>query len=205
VAVCRVSAPAVVLGSTQTLAVVDAQRAASQGVSVARRRSGGGAVLVTPGDPVWVDVWVPAGDPLWTEDVGRGFDWMGDAWVAALGRSGVTGVSAHRGGSVARTPWSTLVCFGGVGTGEVVTGDGRKVVGLAQRRNRDGAWFHGACILRWDPRRLVGLLALSDSERAAAEEALGAASVGVGDLLHRDGGRAVAASEIAASLVASLP
>ena len=64
------------------------RRAAAAGMSVARRRSGGGAVLVTPEDPVWIDVWVPAGDPLWRDDVGRAFDWLGDAWVAALGRVG---------------------------------------------------------------------------------------------------------------------
>ena len=116
---------------------------------------------MTPADPVWVDVWLPAGDPLWRDDVGRAFDWLGEAWAAALGRSGITGLSAHREGYVACTRWATSVCFGGVGTGEVVTADGRKVVGLAQRRNRHGAWFHGACYLHWDPARLVDLLAMS--------------------------------------------
>ena len=51
-------------------------------------------------------------------------------------------------------PWATSVCFGGVGTGEVVTADGRKVVGLAQRRNRAGAWFHGACVRQLGSGRL---------------------------------------------------
>ena len=151
VAVCRVSAPAVVLGSTQSEEVVDGPRAAAAGVSVARRRSGGGAVLVVPGDPAWIDVYLPRQDPLWHQEVDRAFDWLGDAWVDALGRNGLTGLSAHRQGYRSCTRWSSLVCFGGVGTGEVVTDDGRKVVGLAQRRTRQGAWFHGACVLRWDP------------------------------------------------------
>ena len=78
VAVCRPTAPAVVLGSTQRPAVVDAAAAAAAGLDVVRRRSGGGAVLVAPDDPVWVDVWVPAGDPLWTADVtGPSTGWGG--------------------------------------------------------------------------------------------------------------------------------
>ncbi|MGH3579451.1 MAG: lipoyl protein ligase domain-containing protein, partial [Mycobacterium sp.] len=150
-AICRATASALVLGSTQPESIVDGARAEAGGIAVARRRSGGGAVLVTPEDPVWIDAWVPAGDPLWRDDVGRGFDWLGDAWVEALGRSGIEGLVARRQGRAACTRWSGLVCFGGVATGEVVTGDGRKVVGLAQRRDRRGSWFHGACVLRWDP------------------------------------------------------
>ncbi len=143
--------PAVVLGSTQPEPVIDRERVGAAGLAVARRRSGGGAVLVTPDDPIWIDVWLPASHPLWSGDVARAFDWLGDAWVDALATSGVTGLSAHRHGYVSCTRWSSLVCFGGLGTGEVVTDDGRKVVGLAQRRNRHGSWFQGACVLRWDP------------------------------------------------------
>jgi lipoate---protein ligase len=205
VAVCQVTGPALVLGSTQSADVVDRSRAAAAGTPVARRRSGGGVVLVGPEDPAWVDVWIPAGDPLWRDDVGRAFDWMGDTWVAALGSLGIAGVSAHRGGYVACTRWATSVCFGGVGTGEVVTDDGRKVVGLAQRRNRDGAWFHGACYLWWNPAPLVGLLAMSASEREAAAIGLRAAAVGVAELGARAGGDPVTGGDVASSVVAALP
>jgi len=182
-AVCRVSGPALVLGSTQPDGTVDADRAAAAGVAVVRRRSGGGAVLVTPEDPLWIDIWLPVGHALWSPDVGRAFDWLGDVWVRALAACGVPGLSAHRSGYVSCTRWSSVVCFGGVGTGEVVTGDGRKVVGLAQRRNRSGAWFHGACIGRWDPAPLVALLAMDPDERAAAVVGLSAAVVGVEELI----------------------
>ncbi len=205
VAICRVTAPALVLGSTQPESVVDRARAAADGVGVARRRSGGGVVLVRPEDPAWIDVWVPAADPLWREDVGRAFDWLGDAWVDALHRVGITGVAARRQGYLSCTRWSTLVCFGGVGTGEVVTDDGRKVVGLAQRRNRAGSWFHCACALRWDPAPLVGLLSLAPAEREAAVSELGAAVVGVLDLAGEVGGRSTRGPEIADALIRSLP
>jgi lipoate---protein ligase len=205
VAVCRVTDTALVLGSTQPEAVVDRFRAHRAGVSVVHRSSGGGAVLVAPGEPVWVDVWLPAGDPLWNREVDRAFDWLGQAWVEALERSGITGVSAHRRGYVACTRWSSLVCFGGVGTGEVVTADGRKVVGLAQRRNRRGAWFHGACMLRWDPVPLVGLLALDPDERMAATSGLRAAVAGVADLAGELGVVAPDGTMVASSVIASLP
>ena len=204
VAVCRVTAPSVVLGSTQSEVHIDRTRAAAVGTAVVRRRSGGGAVLVDPEDPVWIDVWVPAGDPLWRADVGRAFDWLGDAWVEALRLSGITGVSARRQGYLSCTRWSSLVCFGGVGTGEVVTDDGRKVVGLAQRRNRNGSWFHCACVLRWDPRPLVDLLVLSPAERADAAVDLGAAVVGAADLAGEQGTHSVDGSMITTALLHSL-
>ncbi|HEX6785774.1 MAG TPA: hypothetical protein VF076_01140, partial [Acidimicrobiales bacterium] len=57
-----------------------------------------------------------------------------------------------------RTPWSPLVCFSGLGPGEVHAG-GRKVVGISQRRTRGWARFQCAAYLRWDPDALVALLA----------------------------------------------
>jgi lipoate-protein ligase A len=152
---CRVDEPLLVLGSTQAAVPY-------RGVEVVRRRSGGGAVLVAPESVVWVDVFVPAGHELWEEDVGRAFWWLGDAWagaLAALGVEGVAGgVNVHR-GPLVTTAWSSLVCFAGLGPGEV-TVDGRKVVGMAQRRTREGALFQCALALTWEPERLAQLLAL---------------------------------------------
>jgi lipoate-protein ligase A len=205
IAVCRVTRPAVVLGSTQVEGVVDSRRAGARGIELVRRRSGGGAVLVTPGDPVWVDAWVPRGDPLWNDDVGRAFDWLGDAWTTALGAVGCQEMSAHRGGYAASTRWSSLVCFGGVGTGEVVTSDGRKVVGVSQRRNRNGAWFHSACVLEWDATELLGVLDLPDAERAAARLDLADAVTGVVDLVGTSDGGVIDGPTMVTALVDALP
>lgn len=126
-------APALVLGSTQP---------AVPGPFV-RRRSGGGAVLLRPESVLWVDIVLPAGDPRWEADVGRAFWWLGDVWAAAIG-----GATVHR-GPLVRTPWSDRVCFAGLGPGEVTVG-GRKVVGMSQRRWREGALFQCAVLMRWD-------------------------------------------------------
>lgn len=175
VRVLEVSRPALVLGSTQSPSIVDVGACASSGVDVVRRRSGGGAVLVEPGRLVWVDVVVPAGDPLWCDDVGRAFFWLGEAWARALtDGSWLTPASdwlrVHRGGLVSPNRWGRLVCFAGVGPGEVVAGDGggAKVVGMAQRRTRPGALFQCAVPLAWNPRSLVDLLALSPEDREHA-------------------------------------
>ena len=73
--------PALVLGSTQRVDDVDAEAAAALGVEVVRRRSGGGAVLLEPDDVAWIDVIVPRGDPLWSDDVAVAAEWLGQAWV----------------------------------------------------------------------------------------------------------------------------
>jgi lipoate-protein ligase A len=149
--------PALVLGSTQRDADADAAACASAGVELARRRSGGGAVLVGPGECVWIDVLVPRGDPLWHDDIGRASWWLGEAWMTALSVLGIDGCRVHHGGMVP-SAWSKVVCFAGLGPGEVVDDAGAKVVGISQRRTRSMARFQCAVPLRWDPARLSDLL-----------------------------------------------
>src|SRR5438094_6035397 len=64
----EVDGPALILGSSQPVDHVDEAAAARAGIEVARRRSGGGAVLVGPGVALWWDVFIPPGDPLWESD-----------------------------------------------------------------------------------------------------------------------------------------
>ena len=167
-------APALVLGSAQPDAVVRPD----VDVDVVRRRSGGGAVLVVPDDVLWVDVVVPAGDELWDDDVGRAAHWLGRAWAAALDELGVTG-EVHTGGLV-RAPWSDVVCFAGLGPGEV-TVEGRKVVGISQRRTRAAARFQCAALGRWDPDTLADLLVGVDA--AAIADVAAGVGVALDDLL----------------------
>ncbi|HUO48819.1 MAG TPA: hypothetical protein VMU09_08300 [Acidimicrobiales bacterium] len=158
VAFCEVvGGRAVVLGSGQRDEDVDRVALARSGRALARRTSGGGAVQVGPGEQAWVEVWLPRGDPLWDDDVVRSSWWLGDAWVRALGRLGVVGASVHRDRAV-RNAWSEVVCFAGMGPGEVAVG-GRKLVGISQRRTRQGARFQSMAAVRWAPDALVPLWA----------------------------------------------
>jgi lipoate-protein ligase A len=156
--VFEVERPALVLGSAQPDDVVDRAACDAAGVEVVRRRSGGGAVLVEPGGVVWVDVELPRGDALWHDDVGRAAWWLGDCWAAAMADLGITAaLTVHRGG-LARTRWSALVCFAGLGPGEVTDETGAKLVGIAQRRTRAGARLQCAVPLRWDPAAMASFL-----------------------------------------------
>ena len=169
----EVEQPALVLGSRQAMVEVG-------GIEVVRRRSGGGAVYVAPARTLWVDVVVPRDDNLWDDDVGRATHWLGAAWAAAIGDRALV----HHGAMV-RNEWSDVVCFAGLGPGEV-TVEGRKVVGISQRRTRRAARFQCVAYERWDPQPLVELLQVD-----AALDAVGA---GVGPL-----------AAVEAALIAALP
>ena len=195
----HVSARALVLGSTQDELVVSRSAIDAAGVDLLRRRSGGGAVLVAPGDPIWVDLWLPRGDDLFDEDVSRAPGWVGETWAGALRELGAPPLDVHRGALVAREG-SDLACFAGIGPGEVLAG-GRKIVGVAQWRSRQGSLFHSAAYRRWEPRSLVDLFDLPPSRRESMTSALAGAAVGLDDLL----GRAPDPGEVEAALLRSLP
>ena len=129
-----VTGPGLVLGSTQSLETADRIRAAAAGTVIVRRRSGGGAVLLRPGGQVWVDFFVPASDPLWSDDVAHAAQWVGALWSAVIEPFVSEPISVHSGRLVADW-WGRLVCFAGSGPGEVFAG-GSKVVGVSQRRTR---------------------------------------------------------------------
>lgn len=170
VVVRAVDQPVLVLGSAQRAEVVDHDRASRAGVEVVRRRGGGGAVLVAPDAQVWADMWLPATDPLWAPEPRRTALHVGRWWAAALYRAGIR-AAVHDGPST-RTRWSDLACFAGIGPGEVVSG-GRKIVGLAQWRSREGALVFGCAYARFDAPRLADCLDLHPAARAELEGSLG--------------------------------
>jgi lipoate-protein ligase A len=159
----EITAPACVLGSSQPEQDVDADACERLGVEVVRRRSGGGAVLLVPGEVTWLDVIVPVGSAGWSDDVHSPMIWLGRNLAAVVeelldGRDGPAAqVSVHTGPMV-RTPWSSTVCFDGVGAGEILL-DGRKLVGISQRRTRHAARLQCCWHSAYDPARLVDLLA----------------------------------------------
>ena len=128
-------------------------------MELARRRGGGGAVYLGPGEQLWLDAWMPRDDPLWVADVSAAAEWVGAWWTEALAGSGST-ASTSTAAARCRGSSVTWCCFAGRGPGEVFHG-WRKVVGLSQWRAREGALFSSCAYLRWDP---VPLLALVDFE-----------------------------------------
>ena len=186
VVVQDVPGPTLVLGSTQDEGLVSAPALAAGGVQLARRRSGGGAVMLVPGGQLWLDAWIPRDDPLWVTDVVEAAEWVGAWWVDALASCGLAGFVVHRGRSEPG-PVGDVVCFAGRGPGEVFAGR-RKVVGLSQWRARQGALFSSCAYLRWDAAVLAGLLvsgaggAGGPSDGGALKRELEGVAVGVAEL-----------------------
>ncbi|MEO5841290.1 MAG: hypothetical protein ABIQ73_22695 [Acidimicrobiales bacterium] len=160
------TAPAIVLGSTQREDVVDARFVAQRGLEVARRRSGGGAVLVDA-SVVWVDFAIARDDPLWDDDIARSMQWLGRLWSNALTRVGVD-ADVNKGPAIV-PPLARDICFCGIGHGEVVV-DGRKAIGISQRRTRNGARFQTMLHTHRDD-ALIDALLLADRDDARLQYA----------------------------------
>lgn len=157
ISVVEMTAPAIVLGSAQK-AQVDLDAAAERGVAVVRRRSGGGAVWVDVATG-WIEVFVPRGDVLWADDIGVSFGWLGETFAEVLVEVGIEQTRIE----ISKPPFEagrlgSLVCFAGRGPGEILV-DGRKLIGMSQRRVRAGARFQCCWYRHWDPRVFDGLLA----------------------------------------------
>ena len=149
--------PAVVLGSSQSAEVVDHEVARALDVDVVRRRSGGGAVLVDPNTTAWFDVIVPIGAPGWATDIHRPMRWLGDRLAQAL-RVVDPHLDPQVQAVVVDTEWSQLLCFDGLGAGELTLG-GLKLVGMSQRRTRSFARLQCSWYRRDERERLIDLLA----------------------------------------------
>lgn len=149
----RVTRAAIVLGSRQNEALLNRELCSRDGIEVVRRRSGGGIVFLAPGEHVWLDVVVPRGDVLWTDDVAQASWWLGDVWVQTLNALGKNNVLVHH-ESLSSDAWGDLLCFAGVGPGEVVQRNDEslsKLVGISQRRTRDYARFQCTIYTKWNP------------------------------------------------------
>ena len=154
----EVTAPALVLGSTQSADAVDHDACREAGIEVVRRRSGGGAVLLVPGSVTWIDVIVPAGSPGWADDVHVPMLWLGRRLAEVVGALVPGRRTLVHEGALETTDWSSTVCFDGLGAGEVLL-DGRKLVGISQRRTRHAARLQCCWYSEYDPSDLVALLA----------------------------------------------
>jgi lipoate-protein ligase A len=165
---CHVQAPTLILGSTQSVDDVNQISADESGVLVSRRRSGGGAVFVHPSDSVWIDITITKDDPLWKDDVAQSMLWLGELFV--------DGLSAWVHAEVFRDSFSTgtdgrIVCFASSSPGEVFVG-ANKLVGISQRRGREGARFQCVMYRHWRPDEWSQIFASSDVRSRVADIAV---------------------------------
>ncbi len=181
----------VVLGSAQRESLIDLDVAESLDVEVARRRGGGGAVWLAPGAQLWLEFTIPRTDPLWLDDVGEAFMWLGRLFGQTLRELGIDAEVHH--GATQTNSASGLVCFAGLGPGEITVA-GAKFVGVSQRRTREGARFQLVAYQRLNHERLVTLLGLGPglgdellqflASRSTDADALGISVGALRDAVH---------------------
>lgn len=133
--------PAIVLGCSQRALRHGCASRLPSGVALLERTSGGGAVLSGPW-MVSVSVVLPTGH-AWL--VGGGLEAyrrLGRVHAEALARLGIETLTVPPGGVAhanqrlgGGVPWA---CFGSLAPWELTDAAGRKLVGLAQRRQRNG-------------------------------------------------------------------
>ncbi|WP_417228065.1 lipoyl protein ligase domain-containing protein [Amphritea sp.] len=133
---------AVILGCSQRPDTGQLSRAENAGLPLVRRRSGGGAVLAGP----WmlsVTVFIPPEHSLAKQNIIEIFSWLEAIWIDTLTACGVPckGVDQamiEQSKTVSQEKDLKWACYASLSHGEVVSLDGRKLVGLAQIRKRKG-------------------------------------------------------------------
>ena len=129
---------AIVLGSGQ-------REVPETPLPVVRRGTGGGAVVCGLGY-LMLDVVLPHAHPLVLADVSEAYRWLAEWLVRELGVDGLRALAPAevREQRDEDRAAGRLACFAGFGPYELVTADGRKLVGLAQRRRRHAVLYQAA-------------------------------------------------------------
>ena len=143
----NVTGNALVLGSSQNPDQVDNESLNRLGAELVIRRSGGGAVFLSPNGQLWVDIAIPKSDNYFGADVSESFEVIGKLFLQALTDLGIGDLEMHTGrllgGELAKR-----ICFAGLGPGEI-TFEGAKVVGISQRRTSLGSVFQCTAYVKY--------------------------------------------------------
>ena len=140
---CIPTATTLVLGSRQSEEIVDRNAAGRTGLEIVRRRSGGGAVLVDANHSVWIDVEVGIEDVRYCAEPMAMMAKVGQWWMEALRSLNCCPPDLWQfEGAMECDAGGDVICFAGRAHGELMVGES-KLVGLSQRRSRDGARVQG--------------------------------------------------------------
>lgn len=131
------------------------RRAGELDYDLLRRRSGGGAVLAGP----WllgVNLLLPAAHGLAQLSPVESFRWFGRCWQQVLREQGrasqladATSIATHN--ATAQAAALDWICFAGLGHGELLDMQGRKLLGLAQYRSRLGVLLSAGLLIAPTP------------------------------------------------------
>jgi len=188
--------PCLSLGYAQPFSDVDIPRLKERGWELVRRPTGGRSILHT--DELTYSVIVPVYEPRLTGALLESYNRLAGALLAALRRLGLPAeiqkrLAASHSGNI------NPVCFE-VPSSYEITVSGKKMVGSAQARRKDGILQHGSLPLSGDLARITQALAFPDeAARARAAERLLARAATVESVL----GRLVAWEEAAQAFTAA--
>jgi lipoate-protein ligase A len=200
-----------VLGFSQKAAQLNVEALHRLALPLYQRQAGGTAVLVGP-DLLALDVFLPPGHPLILTDVVESYRWLGESWVAALNRLGITTrlvppAEARAQQALLKQPATASreavlrrACYGSLSPYEVVAPDQRKVVGLTMIRRRTGSLLQSGLLLRWEVELLALVLGQTAEEQTLLRRELPRRAVGLETLA----GRAVSVAEVMAAFEQAL-
>jgi lipoate-protein ligase A len=152
--------PCLTLGKHQGLDAVDLEFCEANGVDVARRPTGGRALLHHL--ELTYSVVAPLGAPPLPTALQEVYRLICSGLVRACGSLGID-AELTRGAVNLRLPdpTSTVPCFEAPAEGEVVVA-GRKLIGSAMRSHAGCVLQHGAILIDWDGRLQAGTMGLAD-------------------------------------------
>ena len=158
------------LGYAQPYTDVDIPRLQAHGWELVRRPTGGRAVLHT--DELTYSVIAPLNEPRVAGTVLESYHRLAHALVEALNLLGMK-VEVNENPASAHSTRTNPVCFEVPSSYEITVG-GKKLIGSAQSRRKEGVLQHGSLPLTGDLTRILQVLAFPDekSRNGAAERLL---------------------------------
>jgi len=168
------------LGYGQRIRDIDLQRIEANGWDIVRRPTGGKAIL--HGDELTYSVVLPKDHELAQGDVIESYRRISEALLAALRCLGLSPQSEKQ---TAGNKGLGPVCFE-VPSHYEITADGKKLIGSAQVRRRQGILQHGSLPLFGDIARICDALKYPDeATRAAAKNAVRLRAVTLEDVARK--------------------
>ena len=168
--------PCLSLGHAQSFADVDMERVKEHGWEVVRRMTGGRAILHT--DELTYSVTGSAEEPILAGGVLESYNRIAQALLYAVRELGFPveikedgsryALREGRSGLLDRQSETNPICFEVPSTYEI-TVDGKKLIGSAQARKKEGVLQHGSLPLKGDLARICQALVFKDE--AARENA----------------------------------
>lgn len=187
--------PCLSLGYAQPRSDVDLPALAARGWTLVRRPTGGRAILHT--DELTYSVIAPLHEPRVRGSILESYRRLSEALLYALHSLGLPARAEKEYSPAGSSPAAGPVCFE-VPSNYEITVSGKKLIGSAQARRREGVLQHGSLPLTGDLTRITQVLVFaSPADRAQAGERLLQRAATVEDCL----GRVVPFSEAAAAFI----